>query len=154
MWFIPRKVSLVCGDAEGITELNAFDNALLRAGIGNLNLVKVTSILPPCADLVELPYMEPGSLTPVVYTSLRSCKPGDMISCALGAGFPEDKESVGFIAEVNMFSSAKDAELEVRRMVEEGMNNRKISIGEIVCVSSEHTVKQIGCVLCAAVFLP
>jgi arginine decarboxylase len=152
MWCIPKKVSLVCGDAEGITKLNAFDNALLKAGIGNLNLVKVTSIIPPHADLVELPYIEPGSLTPVVYVSLTNCKSGDMISCALGAGFPEDKKSIGFIAETKMFSSAKDAELEVRMMVEEGMNNREISIGEIMSVSAEHMVKKIGCVLCAAVF--
>lgn len=146
-------MSLVSGNSEGKTELNAFDSALLRAGIGNLNLVKVTSIIPPCTELVELPYIEPGSLTPTVYTSLASCKPGDTISCALGAGFPEKREDVGFIAEINMFSSARDAELQVRMMVEEGLNSREIPIREIVCVSIEHKVKLIGCVLCAAVFL-
>ena len=154
MWFIPRKVSLVCGDSEGTTELNAFDNALLRAGIGNLNLVKVTSIIPPFTELAELPYIEPGSLTPVVYTSLTSCNPGEMISCALGAGFPENKEDIGFIAEINTFSSAKDAEQQVQKMVEEGMSSREISVSKIVCVSTEHKVKKIGCVFCAAVFLP
>lgn len=154
MWSIPRKTSLVCGNSEGTTELNAFDSALLRAGIGNLNLVKVTSIIPPFAELAELPYIEPGSLTPTVYTSLTSCNPGDTISCALGAGFPEKREDIGFIAEINMFSSARDAELKVRVMVEEGLSNRGISIGKIVFVSTEHKVKQIGCVLCAAVFLP
>ena len=35
------------GHAEGGTTLNAFDNALLAAGIGNINLIKVSSILPP-----------------------------------------------------------------------------------------------------------
>ena len=35
------------GHAEGGTPLNAFDNALLAAGIGNINLVKVSSIIPP-----------------------------------------------------------------------------------------------------------
>jgi arginine decarboxylase len=154
MWSIPREVSLVCGNSEGKTELNAFDNALLKAGIGNLNLVKVTSIIPPFADLVELPEMNPGSLTPTVYTYLTSRNPGDVISCAIGAGFPENMESIGFIAETNMFSSAKDAEQEVREMVEEGLKRRKIAIGKIVSVSSEHEVRKIGCVLCAAVFLP
>ena len=154
MWFIPKKVSLVCGDSEGTTELNAFDNALLKAGIGNLNLVKVTSIIPPFAELVELPYIEPGSLTPVVYTSLSSCNPGEMISCALGAGFPENKEDIGFVAEINTFLSAQKAELQVQRMVEESLNSRNISMGRIVCVSAEHKVEKIGCVFCAAVFLP
>ena len=154
MWQIPKKVSLVCGDSEGTTELNAFDNALLRAGIGNLNLVKVTSIIPPFTDLVELRSAEPGSLTPTVFTSLTSCNPGDRISCALGAGFPQNKGDIGFIAEINMFSSARNAEQQVRTMVEEGMNNRQISIYNIVCLSTEHKVKKIGCVLCAAVFFP
>jgi arginine decarboxylase len=153
MWSIPKKVSLVSGDAEGSTELNAFDNALKKAGIGDLNLVKVTSIIPPGADLVELPYIPPGTLTPVVYTSLYSSEPGCLISCALGAGFPEDKGCVGFIAEVNMVASSQKAESIVKKMVKEGMGIRGIPIGDIVCVSAEHAVEKIGCVVCAAVLM-
>ena len=33
--------------AEGRTPLDAFDNALLAAGIGNVNLLKISSIVPP-----------------------------------------------------------------------------------------------------------
>ena len=43
------------GHAEGGSSLNAFDNALLVAGIGNINLVKISSIVPPEVALVELP---------------------------------------------------------------------------------------------------
>ncbi|MGD2250709.1 MAG: arginine decarboxylase, pyruvoyl-dependent [Candidatus Methanofastidiosia archaeon] len=153
MWSIPKKVSLVSGDAEGSTELNAFDNALTQAGIGDLNLVKVTSIIPPGAHLVELPRIAPGTLMPVVYTFLGSSEPGCVISCALGAGFPEDRESIGFIAEVNMVASAQKAESTVKKMVKEGMGKRGIPIRNIVCVSAEHTVERIGCVVCAAVLL-
>lgn len=153
MWSIPKNVSLVCGNAEGSTELNAFDNALVAAGIGNLNLVKVTSIIPPGAHIIELPDIPPGSVTPVVYTSLISSNPGVVISCALGAGLPKDSDSVGFIAETNMFSSAQKAESAVKKMVEEGLNTRGIPIEDIVCVSAEHTVEKIGCVMCAAVLI-
>jgi arginine decarboxylase len=38
----PTKVCLVWGAAEGDSELTAFDNALLKAGIGHLNLIAVT----------------------------------------------------------------------------------------------------------------
>ena len=44
-----KKVTMAAataGRAEGGTTLNAFDNALLAAGIGNINLIKVSSILP------------------------------------------------------------------------------------------------------------
>jgi len=47
-----RKACLVAGAAEGASELNAFDGALLSAGIGDLNLVRVTSIIPPHVELV------------------------------------------------------------------------------------------------------
>ncbi|HBG22160.1 MAG TPA: pyruvoyl-dependent arginine decarboxylase, partial [Peptococcaceae bacterium] len=38
---VPSKFNLVTGSGEGATPLNAFDAALLDAGIGNLNLVRV-----------------------------------------------------------------------------------------------------------------
>ena len=37
---------LGAGIGTGNTALNSFDNALVRAGIGNYNLLKVSSILP------------------------------------------------------------------------------------------------------------
>ena len=41
-----KRAVLVSADAEGGTKLNAFDNALLKAGIGNANLVKLSSVVP------------------------------------------------------------------------------------------------------------
>ena len=52
-----KKVTLAAataGHAEGGTALNAFDNALLAAGIGNINLIKISSILPPDVPVIEL----------------------------------------------------------------------------------------------------
>ena len=54
------KVSITSGKAEGPTILNAFDNALLDAGIGDVNLIKVSSILPTGAEIVELPNFQLG----------------------------------------------------------------------------------------------
>ena len=45
-WPTPNRLWLAAGAAEGTTELNAFDNALLDGGIGNLNLIKVSSVVP------------------------------------------------------------------------------------------------------------
>ena len=57
------KVSLTKGASEGPTKLNAFDNALLEAKIGNVNLIPVSSMLPPNTQLVEMPELEPGEMT-------------------------------------------------------------------------------------------
>lgn len=37
------KIAIVSGKDEGPTRLNAFDNALTAAGIGDVNLIKVSS---------------------------------------------------------------------------------------------------------------
>ncbi len=39
------KIAIVSGKDEGPTRLNAFDNALTDAGIGDVNLIKVSSML-------------------------------------------------------------------------------------------------------------
>ena len=38
-------IAAAFGHAEGRTPLNAFDSALLAAGIGNVNLLKISSIV-------------------------------------------------------------------------------------------------------------
>ncbi len=86
----PKKFTLCAGSAEGSTRLNAFDNALLAAGIGNLNLLRVSSVLPPEAELVEKLDIPPGSLTPTAYGSIISDVPGERIAAAVGVGFSED----------------------------------------------------------------
>lgn len=65
----PHKFTLVAGIGEGSSTLNAFDVALLDSGLGNLNLLKVSSILPPKRNFSKnspslpavslLPLMEP-----------------------------------------------------------------------------------------------
>jgi arginine decarboxylase len=37
----------------GPTELAAFDDALLRVGAGNYNLVRLSSVIPPAARIVD-----------------------------------------------------------------------------------------------------
>ena len=43
----PERFIIVSAAAEAGYALTAFDAALLKAGIGNVNLVKISSILPP-----------------------------------------------------------------------------------------------------------
>ena len=49
----PNAYFLASGSSEGKMPLNAFDGALLNAGIGNTNLVKMSSIVPPGASRIE-----------------------------------------------------------------------------------------------------
>lgn len=43
---LPKYVSLTSGHAEGMDDMTSFDNALKAAGIADLNLIKVSSMVP------------------------------------------------------------------------------------------------------------
>jgi arginine decarboxylase len=145
----PETVSLVKGAAEGLTSLNAFDNALLEAGIGNLNLIKVSSIIPKGAKITPLPDIPPGSLTPTVYSYITSSIPGEILSACVGIGLSDNE--FGLIYEYSHRGSARTAEEIVRRMIEEGFKKRNLKLTDLRTVSSEHKVERVGCALAAAV---
>ena len=100
MHFAPvTKAAGTAGTAEGSTPLNAFDNALLAAGIGNINLIKVSSILPPGVELVPLPRIKPGALVPTAYAAMTSEVPGEVVAAAVGWARPIDPAKNGVIME-------------------------------------------------------
>ena len=95
----PTKYFMACGSAEGVTELNAFDAALLRAGVGDTNLVRVSSILPPGCEEMAPPPLPPGALVPAAYASVTSAVPGEVITAAVAVAIPEDEGRPGLIME-------------------------------------------------------
>ena len=146
---VPDAIWASAGAAEGDTELNAFDNALLAARVGNLNLIRVSSVLPQDAILLEEPpQITPGSLVPTVYSVQVSARPGETIAAAVGIGVAEG--SHGMIYESHG-SSLADVESTVRQMVAEGFARRGLRLNEIVVRSIEHKVERIGCAVAAVV---
>lgn len=47
------KIHITKSKAEGLTSLAAFDTCLLNMGIGNQNLVYLSSIIPPDSEIIE-----------------------------------------------------------------------------------------------------
>lgn len=147
---VPSKFTLVAGRGEGHTPLNAFDAALYDAGIGNLNLLKVSSILPPAAQYFPRLEIPPGSLVPTAYGFLTSFEKGAVISAAIGVGVSPD--TYGVIMEFEGFCSKEEAEHRVRSMVVEGFRMRSLSLKDVFILAVEHRVEKIGGVIAAAVF--
>jgi arginine decarboxylase len=152
MWQPPKSVSLVSGHGEGPSELNAFDRALQDAGVANINFLRVTSIMPPGARVIELPPYPPGLLVPAVYSRIASTRPGDLISATIGVGI--SREAYGVIMEHTAHSSLGAAEATVRSMVEEGFRIRGITLDEVIVAGAEHTVERAGCAVAVALFWP
>ena len=145
---IAKTFTLVAGAAEGPSRLNAFDNALLAAGIGDLNIVKISSVLP--AGVEERPAVRatPGALVPTAYGAMESQVPGERIAAAVAVGLPADGGS-GLIFEYSGRTGGAEAEAAVRAMVEAAFRSRGREIRDLRSKSVEHTVHTIGCVLAA-----
>jgi arginine decarboxylase len=152
MWMLPRSASVTAGAGEGTTDLNAFDRALMDAGIANLNFIRLTSILPMGAKIVPLRPFTPGMLMPAVYTRISRHTPGERIAAAVGVGL--STEGYGVIMEHSHTGTASTAEEVVRRMVDEAMAMRGLHTTEIVVACKDHVVQRMGCVVAAVLFWP
>lgn len=149
----PTKFFLVQGSSEGFSLLNAFDGALLASGVGDTNLIKMSSILPPhCEEVRPAPVPLPqGALVPVAYASLSSDVPGEVISAAVAIGIPKDVDRAGLIMEYSARAEEKVVVDQVKRMVEKGMEVRKREIREIMAISATHRVVGMGAVFAGVV---
>ncbi len=149
----PTKFFLVQGSSEGFSLLNAFDGALLASGVGDTNLVRMSSILPPhCEEVKPAPVPLPqGALVPVAYASLYCDVPGEIISAAVAIGIPKDVNRAGLIMEYSARAEEKAVVEQVKKMVEKGMEMRNREIKEIMSISATHKVVDIGAVFAGVV---
>jgi arginine decarboxylase len=132
------------GTGYGGTELNAFDGALLNAGVGNVNIMRMSSIVPPGAvyhpEACGIDILEPGSLVPMAYAAItrpaftyamQSLAPVSL-SAIVGVGLPKDPKLPGVIMEHSEYFSYQTEDQTIRtkmktqieQMVQEGMEMR------------------------------
>jgi arginine decarboxylase len=152
MWEVPKEAALVAGEADGPFELVAFDNALRKAGIAELNLVPVSSIWPVGCKIVKLPKMVPGTVAPIVISKICSSTPGQKIAAAVGIAI--GKSSHGMVSEyhdigITQKTAAQTAESMVRYMME----RRGLEPLKVASISAGHVVQDHGAALAAVVFV-
>lgn len=143
----PKKYFVTAGSAEGNNQLNAFDHALLKSGIGNLNLLRVTSILPPGVAYSPGLEIPAGSLVPTAYGYVISDVPGEQIAAAVGVGL--SRGSFGVIMEYAGKCSSKDAEKAIEKMLKEAFAARGMELADTKIAATEHRVEKIACALAA-----
>ena len=152
-WTPVTKAAGTAGNAEGSTPLNAFDNALLAAGIGNINLVRISSILPPDVQLVPLPRIKPGAIVPTAYAAQTSEVPGEVVAAAVGWARPEDPGKNGVIMEFHDKATREEAERMIVQMLGEAFRVRGERIGDMRVFAAEHRVDRTGCAVAAVTLL-
>ncbi len=144
----PKKFTLISGSAEGPSRLNAFDNALLASGIGNVNLLRVSSILPPGAILVPELQVVPGQLMPTAYGTITSDISGELIAAAVAVGIGADGE-YGVIMEFSGRCGKDQAEEMVTEMAQAAFRQRHRDLNQVLVRSAELRVEAIGCAFAA-----
>ncbi|MBQ7328371.1 MAG: arginine decarboxylase, pyruvoyl-dependent [Oscillospiraceae bacterium] len=140
MTLLPKNFILRTSIGRNTHQLGAFDDALLKAGIGNYNLIKVSSILPPKCSPKNTITLAKGALLPSAYALIFSSDIGTTISAAVAVGIPVDTSSNGVIMEHSALGTKREAEEIVRTYVKQAMLSRNLAIKEIVSVATEVTV--------------
>jgi arginine decarboxylase len=152
---LPRRFFLTSGHGDASTELNAFDAALLKAGIGDTNLIRMSSILPPAAERTEVIELPRGSFVPLAYGEICSSVPGTRISAAVAVGIPANPTLAGLIMECSGEGAPETYEEAARAMVSEGMEEiRRAQLREILSISVTHKVERCGAAFAAVVLCP
>lgn len=147
----PNIFSLVKGAEEGNTKLNSFDNALLKAGVGDTNLIRMSSIIPPHCTLTPNIDLPKGALIPIAYAAISSDNPGEIISAAIGVGLPENDSEPGLIMEFEDTRPLAEVEAIVKQMVVDGYAYRGRKYREILTIGVEHKVVKTATVFAGAV---
>ena len=144
------EISLTKGASEGPTKLNAFDNALLDAKIGNVNLIPVSSMLPSEVTIVPMPELKPGEMTNCVLSHQYSDNPGDEIAAVLS--FAKAKEMGCVVELTGINKTIEELEEEARFMAEYMIEKRDLEILDYKSVIQTHTVENKASVVVALVY--
>lgn len=106
-YFVPRMVFLTRGKGIHKDKLQSFESALRKAGIAHLNLVSVSSILPPNCKIISkkrgITLLKPGQIVYTVMSRNSTNEPSRLIAASVGIAMPADKSHYGYISEHHSF---------------------------------------------------
>jgi arginine decarboxylase len=107
MRLVPRQLFLTKGVARHAEKLAAFEMALRDAGIAHLNLVSVSSIIPPGCRIISrkegLSHFRPGQIAFSVMSRNDTKEPNRLISASVGLAIPKDADLFGYLSEHHGF---------------------------------------------------
>ncbi len=151
---IPSRFFVTSGRAINKTsELNAFDLALLKAGIGEQNLVSVSSILPNGIKQIERKPIPMGAVTHCVLARHAGGE-GEVISAGIAYAFRADGRG-GYVAEGHLHGTQKALKEFLRWRMEEIAHFRGVELLKINYRTEELSIPMdhYGVCIAACVFL-
>lgn len=150
---IPKEFFVTSAKATSpVSELNAFDLALKKAGIAQCNLVPVSSILPPGCKERKLRKLPAGAITHAVVARMDGSEEST-IAAGIAWAWEKDRE-FGIVAEAHGNMDREPLKAGLIRRIKEMAGIRGISIGTINLRIEALRVPRTsyGCVLAVLVY--
>jgi len=152
---IPKEFFITSGKGiNPVSELNAFDLALKKAGVAQCNLVPVSSILPPKCKNRKWRKIPEGSITHAVIARMNGGE-----GTTIGAGIAwawESERKYGLVAEAHGYMDARALKETLQWKIKEMAKIRGVKIDkrnyrmEVLRVPMDN----YGCVMSALIYVP
>ena len=101
--YVPKMAFFTKGRGVHKDHLTSFELALRDAGIANLNLVSVSSILPPHCKIVRrqegTKHLQPGQIVFTIMARSATNEPNRLIAASIGLARPADDSQHGYLSE-------------------------------------------------------
>ncbi len=137
-------IPITSGIGKGPTELAAFDDALIKAGVANYNLLYLSSIIPygfkPKIQQVTLNPRKFGHKLYVVCAQMRTSKRDETVAAGIGWVLSKKKPTHGLFVEHEGHSPD-----EVRRQIEHSLHKMVENRPEESWSDIEHHIVSIKC---------
>ncbi len=151
----PQNFWIVAGTGQSdLTPLNAFDQALFTAGIGHLNLIQYSSIVPYTSKILPLPVqIKPGSRTGAILAIANGVH-NELISAGIAIGNVLNQYYLVF--EGHLKGSKEELVEKLRGMLIEGLSIRDADVSQdlFIKIQQLHVKQSFGCAIVAIVFDP
>lgn len=150
------KINITAGTGVGTTELAAFDNALVNAGVANFNLIYLSSVLPPNSDVIvsDKPVKPEGNwgdrLYVVIAQKRTSQRNKEVWS---GIGWMQDPETKKGLLVEHQGHNEDEVRADIRNSLQGLAENRNMKFGPMhMHVVGKKCVALPVCALVIAVF--
>ena len=150
---IPREFFVTSGKASSpVSELNAFDLALRKAGIAQCNLVPVSSILPPGCKQRRARKTAVGAITYAVIARMNG-EEGTMIGAGIAWAWEENRR-FGLVAEAYGYMNSRVLRETLEWKIKEMAKIREIEISKVNYRTENLRVPMdnYGCVIASLVY--
>jgi arginine decarboxylase len=131
------NIHVTTGLGSGPTTLSAFDSALYDAGVANYNLLRLSSVIPPKAEVIQHEERIPAEIMPgewgdrlyVVMAEQRTTTPNT--EAWAGIGWVQDKKTGRGLFVEHEGGSEKKVRRDIEQSLTALMATRNIDFGEI-----------------------